>query len=378
MNNSLSLQAAGILAVAAAITQLLGYCIYIFLLRGRKVEADGASWATITLGLALNTLSFHSAVKDWNLEALMLTNFLGALITTLVCTSKKSIRFAKADYVAIGTNVILALLWLIWPENETLARYRVVGLVVSLAIKVGRNSEGPKGENPVIWILWSVAHLMLAFALLYRSSGWNEMMVYPVVATVFYTLVTAAVCEGTLKGWLMENKQTLAEVGTGLFLYEGVWNQLFDLVFYPWCILTFGLTKGGLIAAAASFAHVIPLFWFYNWMRVDWLAATVVRSMADDENKGQLAKIAAVIHGKKTGWRKWILTPIQFIGLTAVIDPLIVAVHYREEHFSKKISGRDWGVLLASLVSANGLWCIKISVIMIPIRFVLQHFGLLH
>lgn len=157
-------------------------------------------------------------------------------------------------------------------------------------------------------------------------------------------------------------------MGTYLFLYEFIFNPLYDGVFYPFMIVTFGIVKGGAIAVLGSLISCAFLFWLYDRMSVDWLGANALRQMEKKQGNGRLVRLLIWIGKEKNGWER-ILSPIVFIQLTLPLDPLIVAVHYRRKHF-EGITWRDWGVLVAAVAAANTWWLLKIGLLIEGIRFV--------
>lgn len=176
----------------------------------------------------------------------------------------------------------------------------------------------------------------------------------------------------SLKLWYLRHRKKIAEIGIGLFLYEAVFNPLFDLVFYPFCLAYWGLKIGGIIAVSASFAHVALLFWLYDRMKIDWLGAHALRQIEDGENKSNLTNLAIWVGKEKTTVLEKILSPFVFVFLTLPLDPLIVAVHYRRQHF-QGISWRDWGILIASVITANAWWFIKIGSVVELAKLLWRH-----
>ena len=154
--------------------------------------------------------------------------------------------------------------------------------------------------------------------------------------------------------WMVCHKRRIIQVGVGLALYE-LWVHLYDFVFFPFAIYHWGPLWGGTIAVVGAFANNILVYWLYDVMKVDWLQARAVRDMADSENNSRLTKLAKLLTSEKKGiWRKLASAGI-FLGLTAWIDPVIVAVHFRKEHF-KGISRWDWFLLLAASASGCVVW----------------------
>lgn len=161
--------------------------------------------------------------------------------------------------------------------------------------------------------------------------------------------------------FLRKHHRKIQEIGTGLFLWEG-FNFVYDFIFYPFALAYWGLINGGIIAVGIVTIINAFVFWLYEYMRVDWLGAHALRELDDKEEKSDTEKLITWIGKKKDSvWEK-ILSPIMFIGLLIPIDPVIVAVHYRRQHF-KGLVWRDWGLFFAANAVANAWWLIKVGVI---------------
>jgi hypothetical protein len=161
--------------------------------------------------------------------------------------------------------------------------------------------------------------------------------------------------------WAKRHHKKIREIGTGLFLYES-FNFVYDFLFYPFAIAYWGLALGGAIVVIGSLVQNSIMFWLYDYMSVDWLGAHALRQLDDKENKSSVEKLITWIGKKKvTFWEK-LFSPVVFVGLTLPIDPLIVAIHYRKEHF-KGVAWRDWGILFGAVFAANAWWLVKIGII---------------
>jgi len=154
--------------------------------------------------------------------------------------------------------------------------------------------------------------------------------------------------------WLARHKKRVAEVGIGFIVLETV-NQLYDFFFFPFALAYWGPVKGALIVTGGAFLMNAFVYFLYDYMKVDWMLAYAARELSEKENKNSYEKFFTWIHAKKRTWREKILVPFIFVGLNYVVDPVIVAVHYRRSHF-KGISFRDWGMLFLSTGSACALW----------------------
>ncbi len=173
--------------------------------------------------------------------------------------------------------------------------------------------------------------------------------------------------------WIGRHGRKIQEIGTGLFLYEAL-NLVFDLVFYPFAILWWGIVLGGVIATGLSLAINAGVFWLYEYMRIDWLGAHALRELDAKENKTHIERLATWIGKKKvTMWEK-LVSPLVFVTLLVPIDPVIVAIHYQRQHFSR-LGWRDWGLLIVATTVANFWWLIKVGLAIEIIRLFLSWLG---
>ncbi|MEO5646124.1 MAG: hypothetical protein ABIQ91_01470 [Candidatus Paceibacterota bacterium] len=155
-------------------------------------------------------------------------------------------------------------------------------------------------------------------------------------------------------------------MGTGAFLYL-LYNFFYDWAFYPGVIGFFGYRLGGTIAVAGSLLQCGVMFWLYDWMKIDWLGAHFLRELEDKDNKTHLEKMAVWIGKEKRTVSEKVIASVTFLILTAGIDPLVVAVHFKRSHF-KGLTSRDWGLLLASVAAANAWWLLKVGTFVAVIK----------
>jgi hypothetical protein len=157
----------------------------------------------------------------------------------------------------------------------------------------------------------------------------------------------------------------------GLFLWEG-FNFVYDFIFYPFALAYWGLVAGGAIVVALSFVVNAFVFWLYEYMRVDWLAAHALRELEDKENKSNIEKLASWIGKEKTSLWEKVMSPIVFVTLLFPLDPVIVAIHYQKSHF-KGLGWRDWGVFFAATAVANAWWLLKVGIVVEAALYVWRH-----
>jgi len=168
-------------------------------------------------------------------------------------------------------------------------------------------------------------------------------------------------------GWVRRHHRKIGEIASGIVLWES-FNFVFDFGFYPFSLFYWGLVEGGIIAVAVCTIINAFVFWLYEYMTVDWLGAHALRELEDEENKSALGKLATWFGKKKTTFWEKIVSPIVFIGLLLPVDPVIVAIHYRKQHF-KGLGWRDWGVFFAANFVANAWWLIKVGIVVEFLEF---------
>jgi hypothetical protein len=167
--------------------------------------------------------------------------------------------------------------------------------------------------------------------------------------------------------FLHKHHRKIQEISTGIVIYEG-FCYIYDLLFYPFALAYWGFVDGGMLAVGISFFINIVIFWFYEYMQVDWLGAHALRELENEENKSNIQKLLTWIGKKKEHTWEKIMNPVVFSALLLPIDPVIVAVHYQRQHF-KGLVWRDWGLLLAATAIANAWWLIKIGAIVEAVKF---------
>jgi len=168
------------------------------------------------------------------------------------------------------------------------------------------------------------------------------------------------------KNWLSRHKADLLQFGWPFALFEG-FNWVFDKGFFPFALWYFGPFWGAIIPSATAIGINAFVFWLYDYMQVDWLKAHALRELADKENKTNLEKLLTWHMTPRTTLRERIIGEIRFALLLIPVDPTIVAIYYRANHF-KGVSRRDWLVLIKATVVACVIWLAIVE----PIVFVVK------
>jgi hypothetical protein len=167
--------------------------------------------------------------------------------------------------------------------------------------------------------------------------------------------------------WVQHHHKKIQEIGTGLVIYESI-NFVYDFMFYPFAISYWGFALGGSIAVFFTFVINTTVFVLYEYMAIDWLGAHALRQLEEKENKSALERLVTWIGKKKVKWWEKLANPIVFIALTLPIDPVIVAIHYRRQHFGG-ISARDWSIFFLATAAASAWWLLKVDLIIMAVRY---------
>jgi len=165
-------------------------------------------------------------------------------------------------------------------------------------------------------------------------------------------------------------KKRIKAMGIGMVAY-GIYNQFFDYVFYPGAISYWGIATGGAIAVWTSLVQNATMFWAYDRFQIDWLGAYALRELEVKENKNRFERLAVWAGKADKTWWEWILTAVAFITLLIKVDPLIVAVHFQQQHF-QGLKTRDWGILLAAVAIGNAWWLVLSGSVVEAVRFVFR------
>lgn len=132
-----------------------------------------------------------------------------------------------------------------------------------------------------------------------------------------------------------------------------------------------GLAKGWLLMATLSLVTCAYLFWRYDRDGVDWLFANAAKEWEEGVNKtsGCFKRFLARLLKSKKG----LSGVVTFVLASINLDPLIVAVHYRDSHFGG-VRSYDWFILTSSVAVANLWWGARIGLIVEILRWLVEHF----
>jgi len=148
--------------------------------------------------------------------------------------------------------------------------------------------------------------------------------------------------------WLKKRWEQILAIGWKFVAYQ-IFSFSFSYFAYVWAMNSFGL-RGWLGMTMISLVLSVYLFWHYDHKGIDWLFVRATRDWEKSTNKTSnwFRRMLVRISSSRN---KPSRIPV-FVVASLDIDPLIVAVHYRESHFNG-IRWSDWGLLVASVLIAN-------------------------
>lgn len=168
--------------------------------------------------------------------------------------------------------------------------------------------------------------------------------------------------------WAVRHKANLFQFGGAFAAFES-FNWLFDKAFFPVALLMWGPVWGAVIPTAFALAINTVVFWLYEHLKIDWLQAHAVRQLADKENKTTFERIVTFHRRPRTTLWERIKGEAQFVALLTYVDPVIVAIYYRQEYFTG-LRRSDWLLLVKATIIACVNWLITLELLYFVWKFV--------
>jgi hypothetical protein len=175
--------------------------------------------------------------------------------------------------------------------------------------------------------------------------------------------------------WLVRHKTELLQFGWPFALLESI-NWLFDKGFFSFALWRWGPVWGAIIPSLLVLVFNTFVFWLYDQMKVDWLRAHALRELAEKGTKTKFEKLLTWHLMPRTTFRERVMAEIRFALLLVVVDPIIVAVYYRENHFDG-VSIRDWLLLMKATVVGCLIWLLLMEPFVVFLKAAVWWFGTL-
>lgn len=228
------------IAIGAACTHVLGYCVYISLVRRGVIEANPLSWLMFAYGTALLSFLEYRTGASWRELLLPVACSVSSAVVAALCIRPSRLgRLAFSDVFSFAIDVLLTAVYVaIWIAqgrglNEASAEIAVIGLLISanaatvasFAPILRSTYEQPDHERVAPWILWTLAYGLLLVVTLKGSpsaSAW-PLLLYPGLNAIFHFAVAVLAAS---RWWRPKSRVTFEvqeteSTGLGVFTPRG-------------------------------------------------------------------------------------------------------------------------------------------------------------
>jgi SET domain len=190
---------AAVLGGLAAIAQIAAYLVYLHLFRAGKIEPNGTSWLMFAYGTALLVFLEVRNGAAWFELALPVACGTMSVIVSVLCFRSNAVEPADGvEKLAFGADLSLTIAYLavalaVSGQSKYAVAFLVAGNLTaftSFAPLVRSTWHSPSREQPLPWMMWTVAYALL-FASTFLSEGFRspELLLYPGLCVSLHGLV---------------------------------------------------------------------------------------------------------------------------------------------------------------------------------------------
>lgn len=185
-----------ILGLSAALFQALGYLLYIRLFARRVIRPNAASQFMFAYGTALLVLLEWGDNATWHVLALPATCAAMSVLVALMCLRKHATEpVDRIEAITFSADIWLTIFWVaiafgygdIAPYS---AAFLVAGNITTLTsfLPVLRSTwNNPEREQPMPWIVWTIAYALLGVATIAADRGQNPaLLLYPLLSVTLH------------------------------------------------------------------------------------------------------------------------------------------------------------------------------------------------
>lgn len=184
-----------VLGFTAGAVQLYGYWVYN---KGAGERINTGSWSIWALAGIVDLVSYFAITGDWVVNILPAVCAVAAVGTfgyAIVCK-----RFSwpdKIDWLFVGADGVITVIWVF--TNAVLANLLYQASAVMSFIPMWRGQlSGAEKENPMPWLVWTLAYSLLTIAVSLRLQRWEE-LAYPVSHAVVHLITFLIAVAGQKK-----------------------------------------------------------------------------------------------------------------------------------------------------------------------------------
>jgi uncharacterized membrane protein len=181
------------LGIIASVLQLVGYALYNYNIHKGHASGNGSSWAIWTFGSLLNLTSYHELANDFAKEALPFVCSICCILTFVHIWKKNGFgKPEKLDWWILGIDIVITFYWFVTSNDEANLLYQTT-TILSFAPMIIGIAKGKEYENPLPWVIWTVAYEVMIFTIVSRWEKWQD-VVYPVVCFVLHLAIAIITC----------------------------------------------------------------------------------------------------------------------------------------------------------------------------------------
>jgi uncharacterized protein len=195
----LIVSSAAVLGGLAALAQITAYLVYLRLFRVGKIEPNGTSWLMFAYGTALLVFLELRNGATWFELALPVACGTMSVIVSVLCFRSNAVEPTDGvEKLAFGADLSLTIAYLgvalvVSGHSKYAVAFLVAGNLTaftSFAPLVRSTWHSPSREQPLPWMMWTVAYALL-FASTFLSEGFRapELLLYPGICVSLHGLV---------------------------------------------------------------------------------------------------------------------------------------------------------------------------------------------
>lgn len=169
-------------------------------------------------------------------------------------------------------------------------------------------------------------------------------------------------------GWLVRHWRDLLQFGWPFALFEA-FNWIYDKFGFFYAMLAWGPFWGSVIPTLGALVINALVFWLYDHMKVDWLKAHAMRQLADEENLTNFQKLTTWHLKPRMTLKEKVIGELRFALALVLVDPVIVSVYYRDNHFNG-VKAKDWLLLAKATLVACIVWATLMASVAYAVRYV--------
>lgn len=178
-----------IVSLLAGITQLWGYWIYNRGIYTGDIKPNPTSWGLWAFGSIIACWSYLELVNDLVKGILPIACAIVCFGTFIFALCKN--KFEKPDrhdVKIIVLDIVVVVFWLTTKSPTWTNVLMQVDVVISFYPIIREVVKNPKGEDAKPWLIWCIAYVLFALAVILSWEKWWDLM-YPVVYFILHGVV---------------------------------------------------------------------------------------------------------------------------------------------------------------------------------------------